>query len=64
MEYTGSETVVIIPKKIQRKQLSRIGSFTFYFNKNLMAVTIDNNINSLGGLSFGDCPSLKSSIYE
>ena len=63
MEYTGTESVVIIPKKFQGKPVSRIGSFAFYGNKNLMAVTIDSNITSLGGLSFGDCPSLKKVTF-
>ena len=63
MEYTGSESVVIIPKKFQGKAVTRIGSFAFYGNKSIMAVTIDSNITSLGGLSFGDCPSLKKVTF-
>ena len=55
--------MVIIPKKFQGKPVSRIGSFAFYGNKTLMAVTIDSNIASLGGLCFGSCPSLKKVTF-
>ena len=60
IEYSGSEPVVITPKKFNGKPVSRIGSFAFYNNKALMSITITNNIKSLGGLSFGNCSSLKT----
>jgi hypothetical protein len=59
IEYFGTESVVITPKKYNGKSVSRIGSFAFYNHKNLMSITITNNIKSLGGLSFGNCSSLK-----
>ena len=59
IEYSGLDSVITIPKKFKDKPISRIGSFAFYGNKNLISVTIDKNITSLGGLSFGDCTSLQ-----
>ena len=59
MEYSGLDSVLSIPKKFKGKPISRIGSFAFYGNKKLISVTINSNITSLGGLSFGNCVSLK-----
>ena len=59
IEYFGSESVVITPKKFNGKPVSRIGSFAFYNQKNLLSITITENIKSLGGLSFGNCKALK-----
>ena len=59
IEYSGLDSSVIIPKKFKGKPISRIGSFAFFGNKNIISVTIDKNITSLGGLSFGNCTSLK-----
>ena len=63
MEYSGLDSVIIIPKKFRGKPISRIGSFAFYGNQNLISVVICNNISSLGGLSFGNCKSLKSVTF-
>ena len=62
-EYSGSEEVVIIPKKYNGKNVTRIGSFAFYGNKTLLSVAISNTIQSLGGLCFGECPNLKSVTF-
>ena len=62
-EYSGNEEVVIIPKKYNGKSISRIGSFAFYGNQKILSVAISNNIQSLGGLSFGNCPNLKSVTF-
>ena len=59
IEYSGLDSVITIPKKFKDKPISRIGSFAFYGNKNLISVTIDKNIASLGGLSFKDCTFLQ-----
>ena len=59
IEYFGSESVVITPKKFNGKPVSRIGSFAFYNQKNLLSITITENIKSLGGLSFWNCKDLK-----
>ena len=63
MEYSGLDSVIFIPKKFRGKPISRIGSFAFYGNKNIISLTIDKNIESLGGLSFGNCSSLKSLTF-
>ena len=63
VEYSGSEEVVIIPKKYNGKSISRIGSFAFYGNQKLLSVAISSNIQSLGGLCFGDCKNLKSVTF-
>ena len=63
IEYSGLDSVIIIPKKFRGKPISRIGSFAFYGNQNLISVVICNNISSLGGLSFGNCKSLKSVTF-
>jgi len=60
MEYSGIDSNIITPKKFRGKPVSRIGSFAFYGNKNLLSITITKNIKSLGGLSFGNCTSLKN----
>jgi hypothetical protein len=62
-EYSGSEEVIMIPKKYNGKSVSRIGSFAFYGNQNIISVAISNNIQSLGGLCFGDCKNLKSVTF-
>ena len=59
LEYLGLDSVLTIPKEFNKKPISRIGSFAFYENKNIISVTIDNNIKSIGGLSFGNCKSLE-----
>ena len=59
MEYSGLDSHITIPKRFQGKPISRIGSFAFFGNRNIISVTINNNISSLGGLSFGNCLSLK-----
>ena len=59
IEYSGLDSHITIPKKFQGKPISRIGSFAFFGNRNILSVTINNNISSLGGLSFGNCLSLK-----
>lgn len=59
MEYSGLDSVIYIPKKFKGKPITRIGSFAFYENKNLISVIIEKNISSLGGLSFGNDSSLK-----
>ena len=59
LEYSGLDSTLIIPKKFRGKPISRIGSFAFYGNNNLISVTINSNIESLGGLSFGNCKALK-----
>ena len=62
-EYSGSEEVIMIPKKYNGKSVSRIGSFAFYGNQKIISVAISNNIQSLGGLCFGDCKNLKSVTF-
>ena len=62
-EYSGSEEVIIIPKKYNGKSVSRIGSFAFYGNQKILSVAISSNIQSLGGLCFGDCQNLKSVTF-
>ena len=63
IEYSGLDSVIIIPKKFRGKNISRIGSFAFFGNKNIISVTIGENITSLGGLSFGNCTSLKTLTF-
>ena len=59
LEYSGLDSTLIIPKIFRGKPISRIGSFAFNGNNNLISVTINSNIESLGGLSFGNCKALK-----
>lgn len=62
IEYSGLDSVIIIPKKFKGKNISRIGSF--FGNKNIISVTIGENITSLRGLSFGNCASLKTLTFR
>ena len=55
IEYSGLDSVIII-------NISRIGSF--FGNKNIISVTIGENITSLRGLSFGNCASLKTLTFR
>ena len=64
VEYSGLNSVIMIPKKFKGKPISKIGCFAFYGNKNLISVTINYNIKSVGGLSFGDCKNLKILTFE
>jgi hypothetical protein len=62
-EYSGSEEVVMIPTKYNGKNVSRIGSFAFYGNDKILSVNIGTNIQSLGGLCFGNCLNLKNVTF-
>ena len=64
MEYNGDEENIIIPSQFNGKNISRVGSFAFYGNGKLKTLTINSNIESIGGLSFGACSNLESITFS
>ncbi len=58
--YTGSDTVVNIPREIDSREVSTIGDLAFYSYSNLTSVTIPNSVKSIGLMSFESCVNLTS----
>jgi hypothetical protein len=58
--YTGTDTVVHIPKVYNGVAVTSIGDEVFYFNANITSVTIPNSVTSIGHRAFGRCTYLTS----
>jgi len=50
-DYTGKETVIVIPSKIGNETITAIGDWAFYNNK-LTSVTIPNSVEYIGVYAF------------
>lgn len=59
-KYTGSDSEVTIPSKIDNKPVTFIGERAFYQCKRLTSVTIPNSITSIGDYAFYGCTHLTS----
>ena len=57
-KYTGKDTNVVIPEKIDGKDVTQIGKFSFSHNHSLISVKIPETVTVISIGSFEDCPSL------
>jgi hypothetical protein len=64
VKYTGSESNLQIPGKIQESQVTRIRRDAFFFNKDLTSVTIPQSVVTISGNPFGACDNLKKIIVD
>ena len=58
--YTGNDTTIVIPEKIDGITITGIGDSAFSCCHELKSVTIQSNITSIGASAFCDCLSLVS----
>ena len=58
--YTGEQTTVQIPAKIDGMEVTGIGKEAFWNCDSLTSITIPNSVTSIGEEAFGDCDSLTS----
>jgi len=59
-EYIGENTDVVIPAKIEGKQVVEIGHGAFYGCGSLTSITIPNGVTSIDSSAFFSCRSLTS----
>ena len=59
-EYVGEETNVVIPDKIEDKEVLVVDAQAFYNNKTVSNIVMSNNIVTVGEYSFAGCTALKS----
>ena len=57
-EYTGKDTIVSIPEKIDGKIVSSVGETTFISNDGITKVIISPNINNIDAQAFTSCLKL------
>lgn len=58
--YSGTATTVVIPAKLGKVTIKKIGSSVFYGNKKIKSVTLPNGLSEIGDNAFGGCTSLTS----
>ena len=58
-DYTGNEEKIIIPEKIDEKQVREINGWVFYANNMVKEITIPNGVTSIGSHVFADCHKLE-----
>ena len=58
--HTGSSRVVKIPETINNLPVIAVGGNTFYFNTNILSVTIPNRVTSIEVGAFMNCSGLRS----
>lgn len=56
--YTGSETNVTIPSKLNNKKVTSIGYEAFYYNTKMESVVIPSTVTNIGAYAFEDCSNL------
>ena len=59
-KYTGSDTEVTIPSKIDGKSVTSIGEYAFGWCESLTSITIPNSVTSIGSSAFRGCKNLTS----
>lgn len=62
-KYNGTDTVVVIPSKINGVTVTTIGTDAF-LGLNITSVTIPANVTEIGSNAFADCTNLTSVNYE
>lgn len=58
--YTGSDDILIIPEKIEERQISAIGAEAFRACKTLKEITLPQGMTSIGKSAFAECESLEN----
>jgi hypothetical protein len=58
--YVGKKQTVRIPPKLQNMTVIGIGAEAFYYEENVLSVTIPNKVTSIGEKAFVGCYSLTS----
>ena len=62
--YNGTDTVVVIPPKINSWHVTKIGEDAFQDNTTITSVTIPANVTEIGSNAFAGCTNLTSVNYE
>lgn len=62
-KYNGTDTVVVIPSKINGVTVTTIGTDAFW-GLNITSVTIPANVTEIGSNAFADCTNLTSVNYK
>ena len=62
-KYTGSDTIVEIPAKIEDYPVAHIGDYAFDSESNIIRVTIPDGVKSIGKRAFYLCSSLASITF-
>lgn len=62
-KYTGKESTVILPSKISRWPVTKIGEDAFQDNTTITSVTIPANVTEIGSNAFAGCTNLTSVNY-
>lgn len=62
-KYNGTDTVVVIPSKINGVTVTTIGTDAFW-GLNITSVTIPDSVTEIGSNAFADCTNLTSVHYE
>ncbi len=64
MDYSGSDTEVVIPSEINKHKVVSIGDKAFNDCENLTTITIPDSVTSIGEQAFPVCSSLTTIVYE
>lgn len=62
--YNGTDTVVVIPSKINGIPVETIGNAAFQDNTTITSVTIPASVTEIGSNAFADCTNLTSVNYK
>ncbi|MBP5493605.1 MAG: leucine-rich repeat protein [Lachnospiraceae bacterium] len=62
--YTGSDTDIVIPAEIDKKQVVGVGNRVFYNNDSIIRVTFEGNVDNIGEYAFYNCGNLTHVIFE
>ena len=62
-KYTGTESTVILPSKINSWPVTKIGEAAFQDNTTITSVTIPGSVTEIGANAFAGCTNLTSVTY-
>lgn len=57
--YTGSETALSVPARIDGKKIIAVGTSAFFGNENLRSLTLPESITAIHALAFAHCSNLE-----